>query len=102
MNFFRKTNTAYITLEPPDFSVAAAKLWSNMLYTMEGHNVTQVTVRLYDASDISLRTLSVVISLGLKLQGDAVAMELEASHRIINIIRKLNLASAFTRLTEVA
>lgn len=102
MNFFRKKNITYITLEPPDFNVAAQKLWSDLIYTMEGHPVTQVTVRLYEAADISLKTLSVVISLGLKLQAESVAMDLEAPQRIAHIIRKLNLASAFTRITEVA
>lgn len=102
MNFFRKKNTTYITLEPPDFTVAALKLWNDLLYTMEGQGIDHVTVRLYDAGGISLKTLSVVISLGLKLQADSVTMELEAPQRIIHIIRKLNLASAFSRLTEVA
>lgn len=102
MNFFRKKNTTYITLEPPDFNVATQKLWSDLVFTIEGHQVSQVTLRLYEAADISLKTLSVVISLGLKLQSESVAMDLEAPQRIAHIIRKLNLASAFTRITEVA
>lgn len=102
MNFFRKKNTAFISLETPDFGADTQKLWSDLLYALEGHEVKQVTMRLYDAGELSMRVLSVLVSLGLKLKNDAVTFELEASPRIIQIIRKLNFVSAFSQMTEVS
>ncbi len=102
MNFFRKKNTAFISLETPDFGADTPKLWSDLLYALEGHDVKQVTVRLYDAGDLSMRVLTVLVSLGLKLKNDAIAFDLEASPKLIQIIRKLNFVSAFNNMTEVS
>lgn len=101
MNFFRKKNAAFISLETPDFGADTQKLWSDLLYALEGHDVKQVTVRLYDAGDLSMRVLSVLVSLGLKLKNETITFELEASPRILQIIRKLNFGSAFSHMTEV-
>ncbi len=101
MNFFRKKNTAFISLEKTDFGADTQKLWSDLLYALEGHEIKQVTLRLYDAGDLSLRVLSVLLSLGFKLKNDTIVFELEASPRIIQIVRKLNCVGAFSHLTEV-
>ena len=102
MNFFRKKNTAYISLEPHDLESDAEKLWADLQYTLHGQNVEHVTIRLYDVSDISLKALSVIVSLGLKLKHDEVRFEFEAPKKITHLIRKLNFASSFAQITEVA
>jgi len=102
VNFLRKKTTAFITLEAPDFLAETRKLWGDLLFALEGHPISQVTLRLYDSGDLSLRTLSVVVSLGLKLRTQNIALELEASPRLAQMLRRLNMSSAFTRLTEVA
>lgn len=101
MNFFRKKTTAFITLEAPDFQAETAKLWGDLLFALEGHPINQVTMRLYDSGDVSLRVLSVVVSLGLKLRTESIALELEASPKLVQMLRRLNLSSAFTRLAEI-
>jgi hypothetical protein len=58
-------------------------------------------MRLYDSGDVSLRVLSVVVSLGLKLRTESIALELEASPKLVQMLRRLNLSSAFTRLAEI-
>lgn len=102
MNFFRKKNNAFITLESPDFGADTHKLWGDLLYALDGHAVKQVTVRLYDAGDLSLRVVSVIVSLGFKLKAEDIALELEASPKMVQMLRRLNMTSAFTQLTEVA
>ena len=102
MNFFRKKNTAFISLETPDFSADAQKLWSDLLYALEGHDVKQVTVRLYEEGDLPMRVLSVLVSLGLKLKNETIPMDIEASPRLIQIVRKLNFVNVFSNLTEVS
>lgn len=102
MNFFRKKNTAYISLEQHDLNSDAEKLWADLQYTLHGQNVEHVTIRLYDATDISLKALSIIVSLGLKLKHDEIRFEFEASRRVISLIRRLNFASSFAQLTEVA
>ncbi len=101
VNFFRKKSNAFITLEAPDFGADTHKLWSDLMYTLEGQQVKHVTVRLYDTGDLTLRVVSVIVSLGLKLRGEAVEFELEASPKIIAMMRRLNFSSAFSRLNEV-
>ncbi len=101
VNFFRKKSNAFITLEAPDFGADTHKLWSDLLYTLEGQDVKHVTVRLYDTGDLTLRVVSVIVSLGLKLRGETVEFELEASPKIITMIKRLNFTSAFSRLSEV-
>lgn len=102
MNFFRKKNNAFITLEAPDFSAATEKLWGDLLYALEGHQLQKVTVRLYDAGDLPLRVISVVVSLGHKLKESNVALEIEASQKLLQMLRRLNMAAAFSQLTEVS
>ncbi len=102
VNFFRKKSNAFITLEAPDFGADTHKLWSDLLYTLEGQDVKHVTVRLYDTGDMPMRVLAVLATLGAKLKSDTVAFELEASPRIIQIVRKLNFVNAFSHVTEVA
>lgn len=102
MNFFRKKNTAYISLETPDFGSDTQKLWSDLLYALEGHDVKQVTVRLYDSGDLSMRVLSVIAALGLKLKNETIGFDLEASPRLIQTIRKLNFSNVFSNVTEVS
>lgn len=102
MNFFRKKNTAYISLETPDFGPDTQKLWSDLLYALEGHEVKQVTVRLYDSGDLSMRVLSVIAALGLKLKNETIGFDLEASPRLIQTIRKLNFSNVFSNVTEVS
>lgn len=102
MNFFRKKTSAYITLERPDFAAQTGKLWGDLSFALQGHReVRQVTMKLYDNGDLPLRVVSVIVTLGLKLRAESVDYELEASPKTIAMLRRLNLASAFTQLTEV-
>lgn len=102
MNFFRKKNAAFITLEQPDFFTQAPKLWKDLLYTVEVDGINDVTVRIYEESGLPLNTISVVVSLGLKLQSRDVQFELQAPLKILHVLKKMNLSTAFSRLTEVA
>ncbi len=102
MNFFKKKTTAFITLENPDFMAETPKLWSDLLYALEGHKVKQVTIRLYDTGDLSMRVISVIVSLALKLKREEVVLELEASTALLEALRRLNMAHVFSGLVEVA
>jgi hypothetical protein len=44
----------------------------------------------------------VVVALALKLRAKNVALELEVSPKLAQMLRRLNMSSAFTRLTEVS
>lgn len=101
MNFFRKKNAAFITLEQPDFFSQAPKLWKDLLYTVEAGGITRVILRIYEESGLPLNTISVVVSLGLKLQASAVQMELQAPPRIVHTLKKMNLSPAFSQVTEI-
>lgn len=101
MNFFRKKNTVFIGLETPDLGADTQKLWSDLLYALEGHEIKQVTLHLYEAGDLSMRALALLVSLGLKLKNDTITFDLQAPPRIFQIIRKLNFGSAFSNMTEV-
>jgi len=101
MNFFRKKDSAFITLESPDLSGERGKLWDQMNHALEGQPLGHVTLRLYDSAQISLRALSLIASLGLRLKTEGVGYALEAPPGIIQIIRKLNFSVAFSDLKEV-
>lgn len=101
MNFFRKKNNTFITLEEPDFGAETRKLWGDLMFALDGQDVTQVTIKLYDRGDLPLHVVSVITALGLKLSANSIHCDLEVSTRTANIVRRLNLASAFARITEV-
>jgi hypothetical protein len=101
MNFFRKKSSAFISLETPDFGPDVRKLWADLLFALEGHELKQVTIRLYDKGDLPMRVFSVIVSLGFKLKNEESSLNIEASARIVQMIRKLNCTAAFGQLTEV-
>lgn len=124
MNFFNKNNRTYISLQAQDLQADPEKLWEDMQYALQrelasakstGYSVPagatvgdsggggrreRVTIRLYDAADITLKALSTIVSLGLKLKQEEVPCEFEANGKIIALVRKLNFASSFAQLTE--
>ena len=115
MNFFNKNNKTYISLQAQDLQADPEKLWGDLQYALQrnlssggGAGATdgeagrseRVTIRLYDAADITLTALSTIVSLGLKLKHEEVPCEFEAPGKIISLIRKLNFANSFTQLTE--
>ena len=120
MNFFNKNNRTYISLQAQDLQADPEKLWEDLQYTLQrelssgrgtglgaadggaggGARRERVTIRLYDAADITLKALSTIVSLGLKLKHEEVPCEFEATGKIIALVRKLNFASSFAQLTE--
>jgi len=101
LNFFRKKNNTFITLEEPDFSAETRKLWGDLMFALEGQDVSQVTIQLYDNGDLPLRVVSVLTALGLKLASSSVQCDLKVSSQTAQMLRRLNLTSAFANITEV-
>ncbi|MBS0619041.1 MAG: hypothetical protein JSR44_12685 [Spirochaetes bacterium] len=101
MNFFRKKSVAYITLDAQDIAAESRRLWADLQFALEGHKeITQVTLKIFDEGDIPLKLVSVIVSMALKLKDESVRCEFVGTPRVVQMLRRLNMASAFAQLTE--
>lgn len=101
MNCFRKKSTAFLTLESLDFNGDAQKLWANLRAAVQGQAIRQVTLRVYDSGDLPLRVTGLIVAFACQLQAENIALRLEASGKLLQILRRLNLSSPFFQTAEV-
>lgn len=101
MNFFRKGQTAFISLTAQDLQLDPLDLADELNYVFEGGNPLSAKIRLHECSNISLKSLSVIAGLALRLKETGAGLELEAPRQLLAMLRKLHLSDYFKVLNEV-
>ncbi len=100
MNLVRNSNKLFLSLEKTDLDKGTYKIWTELEYVLDQEKLENVTVRVYDDSVLSMQNLSVLASLGLKLQQNTLPANLESTPKIIGLIRDLNFSGYFAKLID--
>lgn len=101
MNFFRKDQTAFISLTVHDLQANAEELWNELNYVFEGYAPQTARLRLHECNNISLKAFSVIAALAERLKAGGTALDLEGPRQMLALLRKMHLAACFKTLSEV-
>lgn len=101
MNFFRKDQTAFISLTVHDLQANAEELWNELNYVFEGFTPQTARLRLHECNNISLKSFSVIATLAEKLKSNGTTLDLEGPRPLLALLRKMHLATCFKSLSEV-